>query len=683
MTLTHKSKCAVRLISLCLALICSLSAAAQNRITVTEERYNDMETTYSAFPHKDRNNRDCALVVFHNIEPEGYLFDTFGSYSKAENHTISSTGEKTIFLYVAASTKKVHIRHKDSSIMPTDYNFENGALKGGQTYHVYLGEVFRGSEVGNQYLEFTINPTNAILEVEEDGANNRGVYTPWHVDTSGRASKLMRYGSYNYRVSAPEYHSTAGVVVVKNATAKHVENVALSPAFGYLTIPSSDDLQSAEIYIDGSRVATSQLSKYRLASGTHTVKITKPLFKMFERTVNITDGIETRLPVSLDANSARITLNSPDPNAKIYLREASNDRLLGTGSWSGPMEPGSYLIVCKLKGHKESVKQIDVSRNGIKEFSLPATKPMYGSINVVSSPVGATVYLDGKVVGITPLVLNNILADSHTVELEKKGYNKYSSTVSVLDGQEERIDAKLTNICTLNIVGNARRYVVSQNGKVLEPNTAGAYAVPRGSRIHIDAYGNWRQTDKSKDILVETSRNITFNLATYYLHRREFYIDLGVVSSGYTAATIALGFNINHFNFQADAEYAFSNNDFEYYESHLNWSDYGHDIMTSSYCCYAEANWIIGGRFGYTARIGTRFRLTPQVGVKGEVEGEFAALLLALRMNLQLGYRFSLYACPEYMFNIDRSDKGAPLLFGKVKNWNEGFAIRGGISFNF
>jgi hypothetical protein len=71
----------------------------------------------------------------------------------------------------------------------------------------------------------------------------------------------------------------------------------------------------------------------------------------------------------------------------------------------------------------------------------PAT--FVGSLVVVSRPTGATVSLDGRVVGTTPLTLPEVAAGSHAVKLELDGYRTWSVAAEVVSGQQKRVSASL------------------------------------------------------------------------------------------------------------------------------------------------------------------------------------------------------------------------------------------------
>jgi hypothetical protein len=66
-----------------------------------------------------------------------------------------------------------------------------------------------------------------------------------------------------------------------------------------------------------------------------------------------------------------------------------------------------------------------------------------GAISVDSHPVGANVYIDGQLVGKTPVSLSRIAAGSHEVRLELEAHHGWSSLVRVVPGGLNRVTASL------------------------------------------------------------------------------------------------------------------------------------------------------------------------------------------------------------------------------------------------
>ena len=66
-----------------------------------------------------------------------------------------------------------------------------------------------------------------------------------------------------------------------------------------------------------------------------------------------------------------------------------------------------------------------------------------GGLVVESRPEGASVFVDGELVGKTPLSLDAVAAGEHAVRLERDGYRQWSSSPQVVAGQWNRVAASL------------------------------------------------------------------------------------------------------------------------------------------------------------------------------------------------------------------------------------------------
>jgi hypothetical protein len=67
----------------------------------------------------------------------------------------------------------------------------------------------------------------------------------------------------------------------------------------------------------------------------------------------------------------------------------------------------------------------------------------FGALAVESRPPGASVFVDGKLVGTTPIQLPSVNAGEHVVRLEREGYRRWSSSVRVVASELNRVTASL------------------------------------------------------------------------------------------------------------------------------------------------------------------------------------------------------------------------------------------------
>lgn len=66
-----------------------------------------------------------------------------------------------------------------------------------------------------------------------------------------------------------------------------------------------------------------------------------------------------------------------------------------------------------------------------------------GALAVESRPAGAMVFLDGKLAGTTPMALPSVTAGSHAIRLDYAGYRRWSASIRVVAGEQNRVTASL------------------------------------------------------------------------------------------------------------------------------------------------------------------------------------------------------------------------------------------------
>jgi hypothetical protein len=72
---------------------------------------------------------------------------------------------------------------------------------------------------------------------------------------------------------------------------------------------------------------------------------------------------------------------------------------------------------------------------------MPPDAP--GTLQVASRPAGAQVFLDGVLVGRTPLVVSDVKRGSHRVRIELAGHRPWTTSVNVEPGARVRVGASL------------------------------------------------------------------------------------------------------------------------------------------------------------------------------------------------------------------------------------------------
>lgn len=464
-----------RFLTLLILLMVGLMATAQD-LKITKIELNPRMQTALVNQETDPvGQRKCAVlhVVTEGLTPEERNYKLRFQLDNAHSivKTVQDGGE--IQLYVPDGTVRLTVKSEMGNYRCDfrDYGFKDGveSLKDYYVYIVYNRPAAQAEStpaITQQYLFFQVKPLDATLEVNDQ---------IWPISAEGTAKKYVNFDKYDYRVQALNYHSEVGKVTVSDPENACVVKVNLKPNFGWIEV-SGTELQGANVYIDNVFVGKAPCKSEALKSGQHSVKIAKELYETYTQTVTVADNETTKISPSLTADFANVTL-AVDADAEIWV----NDELKGTRRWTGNLATGTYKIECKMASHETALttKEITNGMNG-QTISLNAPRPIYGSLNIESSPDFCDIYLDGKKVGQTPKSIAELLIGRHEVKISKANYADYTEKVTITKGETKTVNATLSSTATVRFTCNAAGAMLYVDGKALG-SASGSYALTYGS----------------------------------------------------------------------------------------------------------------------------------------------------------------------------------------------------------
>ena len=283
-----------------------------------------------------------------------------------------------------------------------------------------------------QYVVFEVEPKEAIVVIDHKS------YVP---DSEGIVTIRLNNGSYEYQISAKDYHPEKGVFMVEGAKVKR--RVTLKPAFGYVSIEASPIVDGANVYIDDNFVGRAPLKSDKLSSGAHRIKIIKELYLPVEESIVISDNEVLEYKPTLTADFAVVSL-SVEGGADIYV----NDSYKGNSTWRGNLATGTYVFEARKAGHRPTQLNQEIRATATTQsYTLVAPTPILGTLDIQSTPSNAAVYVDGQHVGDTPLSID-IIIGNHKVSLKKTGYTGKSEYVTILEGEVRPLKLVLSKTST-------------------------------------------------------------------------------------------------------------------------------------------------------------------------------------------------------------------------------------------
>ncbi len=191
-----------------------------------------------------------------------------------------------------------------------------------------------------------------------------------------------------------------------------------------ITEPSGVEVTVNGITRDRTPVVVKDIPK-----GRATVKLRLDGFRDENRELSINAGDRQVLSVLMQGLPGTLSLSSVPEGARFYV----NDEFRGKTSVVIPgLTPGEYVVRAELEGYGTEVRRVTIGNGSTPREEFKLSNQM-GRIEVQTSPVGAQVLLDGRIVGTTKaedeesefsdvLSIENVLEGEHVLMIRADGY---------------------------------------------------------------------------------------------------------------------------------------------------------------------------------------------------------------------------------------------------------------------
>ena len=441
-------------------LIIELTAKEPTRFYITHPKYGDSnEVSFNLEGGKEyRLNAELcflhSIVVASNFTGvEVYVDDVYKGLT--DNNYMLSIND------VTPGSHKIRL--------------QQGSLVSEQTVNVSSADISFRINLDHvaarpQYVIFEVEPKWANVVV--DGKS--------HVpDQYGLVTLVLSNGVYNYSVSANDYYNDNSTLQVQGA--KVEKRITLKPAFGWLSVPDSGDLNGANVFVDDTHIGTAPLKSKGLKSGEHKVRIMKTMFKVYEGSVVIKDNEVLTFAPKLEPDFANVTINAGE-DCSIYV----DNEYKGTGTWSGKLASGDHLFESRKENHRQIAITKAISPSISRPvFNLADPTPIMGTLSVLSTPATAEVYIDGEFVCQTPAT-HDLLIGKHKITIRKEGYADYEQTITVEEGKTVDV---VTTLAERKGAYNGRAFIETAKGLNLKMIYVEGGTFAMGSN---DGYNNGR-----------------------------------------------------------------------------------------------------------------------------------------------------------------------------------------------
>jgi serine/threonine-protein kinase len=137
---------------------------------------------------------------------------------------------------------------------------------------------------------------------------------------------------------------------------------------------------------------------------------------------------------------AAVAIMTEPPSAAVSIDGVALGK---TPLTRGNLAPGAHILRLSLEGYAPTEMSLQLDAGTLPTPLRFVLQPTAAVLSVGSDPAGATVRVDGAVVGATPLTGVSAPPGTHEVELEAQGYRRWKQKVALGAGNEVSLQATL------------------------------------------------------------------------------------------------------------------------------------------------------------------------------------------------------------------------------------------------
>lgn len=666
-----KSLFITRILCFCIVLWACVSSSYGQEQSIYIEKFtlDPMDQAANLYPKEDKSGNRYALVKVTPANASKFKF-SFG----LTTCIVDGVHDDELWIYVQKSARKISIsREGFTPIKDQDLGM---TLESGRTYQLVLSYMEPEISVQKQWLKFSLLPADVPATVKVKPASSNKDFEMWGQTKEGTITRNLECGRYQYQIIHDDYELSEGVVMLNQPDETFTEQVTLNPNFGYLQIDDKYGIAGAQIFVDDKLVGTIPYkSERKWKYGEYRLAITHgDLYKTYNATFTIEKGKTTTLTPRLESNVAETQIRVAD-NAEIYI----DKKLVGTGTWRGPLKEGRYEVEARKERHKSTVKTITVKADEAQDIVLDAPTPITSKLMVSSSPLDAEIVIDGKAVGVTPMTISELIIGEHTVTLNRKNHKSETRQVKIEEAKATELHVELSDMAEMTITSEPTGAAIRLNGRdkgvtpFQEVLTSGDYDL----RLTHNKYRTYEQ----RVHLDSSNPTLHVKMERQYQLPTCVYLQPTYQVGGLMAFGAGIGAYIKNFN--VEAEYLVGSGKETLYWNYVGSGQDGkrpvEEGFSSSY---------YSARFGYGLCYGTRLRITPQVGVgtlsvsgNQKSKGNMVNATVGARIDYALASCVGLDLAPGFAFGVSESPVFSELssVSSTIKGWGSGFNLRIGI----
>ncbi|MEF3244802.1 MAG: PEGA domain-containing protein [Caldisericaceae bacterium] len=250
--------------------------------------------------------------------------------------------------------------------------------------------------------------------------------------------KNLTFKKYTVRISFENYKDYVEDVTLTGNNPKTIIYAILEHKT--FSINVSSDPENANVYLDGILKGKTPLVITDIVqSEKHILEIKLDNYETFKEEVN---EEKNNIFAKLIPITTHLIVTSVPSNADVFI----NDAFVGKTPFEQKnLEEGNYNIKVKMPNYRTFQGMVTLEKGKTVEVNVALEKTdVYVSIN--SNPQGTNVYVDGLLMGKTPIELTELSEGEHILKLDLDGYLPYETVFNVVKNNQVILNINLLKL---------------------------------------------------------------------------------------------------------------------------------------------------------------------------------------------------------------------------------------------
>ena len=246
-------------------------------------------------------------------------------------------------------------------------------------------------------------------------------------------------GEYLVEIKAERYLPWREQVLLAGLGEEQVLDAELQPAWAAVSLSSTPP--GAQVFSAEDMLGATPLT-VELLEGKHELRVKTDGYKFWRDTITVVAGEPQTIDnIRLEPADAVLFLVSDPARANATL----NGNFLGLTPLEVPLTPGENAQIRLFKQGYQPASMSVRARSGEQKRLSVNLEPELARVAVKIEPADASIYVDGALAAITDGALL-LSTREHRIEVRKKGYVDYQTTITPHAGVEQQLNVILKSV---------------------------------------------------------------------------------------------------------------------------------------------------------------------------------------------------------------------------------------------